>query len=405
MPTTFEDGFLEELDKLNKKYQDSNAQVYEVYGSFKTSMFGTGWPSSVLPAVDEEMLAHHVEMAHSYGIKFAYTLNAVCMNLVEYSEEGHEALHELLKKLSQMKVDTLIITIPYLIEYVAKNFPEFKINASSLCYIDSLNRAITYEKLGAHRLTLSEDINRCFSLLKLIRANVKTELEVIANNGCLLKCPFRTYHNVTTAHVSQNIVDDQVGFSYKPYPLMRCTLERLSDHKEIIKAPWFRPEDAEYYAKIGINYIKIAGRGLPAEVLLKLIKAYLSGHYEGDIYALIDNSYVHFCLDMFDLDSEPLPPLKISINNRSLDGWYEYFVNNNPLCSTGCGGCNYCDAIAKSVIKTDSKIEKMHIERIKNMINKVASTRLPIKIKRTEGGGQILVRVENDCSPSYAREC
>lgn len=391
VPTTFEDIFLEKLKELNRKYLDTNVQVYEVYGSFKVSTLGTGWPSTVLPEIDEEGLTRHVEKAHSCGFKFAYALNAVCMNLAEYTEEGRKALDELLRKLSEMEVDTLIIAIPYLIEYVAKNYPEFKINASSLCYIDSLNRACMYESLGASRLTLSEDINRCFSLLKLIRENVEAELEVIANNGCLLKCPFRTYHNTITAHVSQSIIEDPVGFTYKPYPFIRCTLKRLSDHKEIIKAPWFRPEDVKYYSKLGIDYIKIAGRGLSAEDLLKLIEAYLSSRYDGDIYALIDNSYTHFRWDMFDMEAEPLPPLKISIDNRSLDGWYEYFMNDNSPCITGCRNCNYCDEVAKRVIKTDPKIEKKYIERIKHMIDKITSPRPPIKITENRKG-RIVVR-------------
>lgn len=386
VPTTFEDAFLEKLKELNCKYSKTNIQVYEVYGSLKTSILGTGWPSTVLPEIDEEGLARHVKKAHSCGFKFAYTLNAVCMNLVEYTEEGRKNLNKLLEKLSEVKVDTLIVAIPYLIEYIAENYPEFKINASSLCYIDSLNRAHVYESLGASRLTLSEDINRCFGLLKLIRESVKAELEVIANNGCLLKCPFRTYHNTITAHVSQSILFDPIGFTYKPYPFMRCTLERLSNHKEIIKAPWFRPEDVKYYSTLGIDYIKIAGRGLPAEDLLKLVEAYLSARYEGDIYALIDNSYMHFCYDMFDPTAELLPPLKISIDNRSLDGWYEYFVNNNPPCMAGCGNCNYCEEIAKKVVKTDPYVEKMYIERIKSMIGKITSSKPPIKIQQSDRG-------------------
>lgn len=396
VPTTFEDSFLDSLNELNRKYRDAGSQVCEVYGSFKTSLLGTGWPSTVLPFVDEETLAQHIEKAHSYDIEFAYTLNAVCMNLAEYTEEGHGILDETLRKLSQMKADTLIITIPYIIEYVAKNYPEFKIKASSLCYIDSLNRARMFEKLGAHRITLSEDLNRCFSLLKLIRNSVKTELEVIANNGCLHKCPFRTYHNTITAHTSQSILEDHVGFTYRPYPLIRCTLERLSNHKEIIRSPWFRPEDVKYYTEIGIDYIKIAGRGLPADVLLKLIEAYLSSHWEGDIYALIDNSYMQFCLDMFDVNSEPLPPLKVSIDNRSLDGWYEYFAKNNPPCLTGCENCNYCDELAKKVVKVDYTIENKYIERIRHMISKLTSRKLPVKLKRVEGGGQIVIRDDGD---------
>lgn len=386
VPTTFENSFLKEIKELNNKYHGKGAYVYEVYGSFKFSFLGTGWPATILPDIDGEGLARHIKKAHEYGIRFAYTLNPICMNLIEYTEQGREHLNSLLKKLSEVKVDTLVIAIPYLIEYIAKNFPGFEINASSLCYIDSLNRALMYEKLGASRLTLCEDINRCFNLLKSIRENCKAKLEIIVNNGCLLKCPFRVYHNTITAHISQNPVRDPIGFTYKPYPLMKCTLKRLSDHKEIIKAPWVRPEDIKYYAQIGIDYIKIAGRGLPADDLLRLIEAYLAGRYDGDIYALIDNSYMHFCWDMFDLDAEPLPLLKISIDNRSLDGWYEFFVKNNPPCITSCGDCNYCEEIANRVIKTDPELEERYIERIKRMIDKLTSIKPPITIRQTENG-------------------
>lgn len=382
VPTTFEDSFLERLKELNEKYRDRGAYVYEVYGSFKFSTLGTGWPATVLPEIDEERFAKHVERAHELGIRFAYALNPVCMNLAEYTEHGREALNNLLRKLSELRVDTLIIAIPYLIEYVAKNFPEFEINASSLCYIDSLNRAIMYEKLGASRLTLCEDINKCFRLLRLIRKHCRAKLEIIANNGCLLRCPFRTYHNTITAHISQCPIEDLVGFTYKPYPLMRCTLQRLSDPKEIVKAPWIRPEDIKYYAQIGIDYIKIAGRGLPSDDLLKLIEAYLSGRYDGDIYALIDNSYLHFRWDIFDLDAEPLPPLKISIDNRMLDGWYEFFVKNDPPCLIGCDNCNYCEEIARKAIRTDEELKKKYIERIEKMIRKLASIDQPIIIKQ-----------------------
>lgn len=390
VPTTFEDVFLDKLNQLNEKYRGLNAQVYEIYGSFKLSIFGTGWPSTLLPEVDAERLERHILKAHQYGIKFAYTLNPICMNLLEYTDKGRKALDKLLNKLAKTKVDTVVVAIPYLIEYIARNYPEFEVKVSSLSYIDSLNRALMYEELGASRLTLSEDVNRCFHLLRLIRKNVKAGLEVIANNGCLLKCPFRTYHNTITAHVSQSVIEDQVGFTYKPYPLMRCVLKRLCDHKEIIKAPWFRPEDIKYYHDVGVEYIKIAGRGLPAEDLLRLVEAYLSRRYDGDIYALIDNSYMHFCWDMFHINAEILPPLKISIDNRSLDGWYEYFVNKNPPCLIGCGDCNYCDEIAKKVVKSDPEIERKYIERIKRMVSELASLKPPLKIEERTNGRMII---------------
>jgi len=382
VPTTFEDSFLKRINVLNEKYRDEGSYVHEVYGSLKFSNLGTGWPATVLPDVDLERLARHVEIAHSYGIKFAYALNPVCMGLAEYTEEGRSFLNDLLRKLLEIKVDTLIVAIPYLIEYIAKNFPQFEINASSLCYIDSLNRALMYESLGATRLTLSEDLNKSFRLLRLIRERCKAKLEIIANNGCLLKCPFRVYHNTMTAHISQCPIDDPLGFTYKPYPLMRCTLKRLSDHKEIIKAPWIRPEDIKYYAQIGIDYIKIAGRGLLADDLLRLIEAYLAGRYDGDIYALIDNSYMHFCWNIFDPNAEPLPPLRISINNRSLDGWYEFFIKNDPPCIIGCDNCNYCGEIANKVVKTDPELERKYIERIKEMINRLTSVKPPVLIKQ-----------------------
>jgi collagenase-like PrtC family protease len=392
VPTTFEDSFLDNLNRLNAKYKRAGAQVHEIYGSLRTSITGTGRASTVLPNVDEEILSQHIRKAHSYGIEFDYTLNASCMNLIEYTDSGSREIHRLLERFSDIGVDTITIAIPYLIELVANTYPEFKINASSICYIDSLERALTYEKLGADRITLNEDVNRSFRLLKLIRSRIGVALQVIANNGGLLKCPYKSYHDNLNAHVSQIVEEDTTGFTYIPYPMMRCTLDRLTDHKEIIRAPWFRPEDSRYYTDLGIDFIKIAGRGIPSKQLSVLVEAYLSGRFEGNIYALIDNSYLHFQKNRLLDDEKTLRPLEIAIDNRSLDGWYDFFAKHNPPCITGCGSCNYCDRLALKVVKTDSKLEKEYIANINRTIKRVASADLPIQFCQKENGAWVVRR-------------
>lgn len=51
------------------------------------------------------------------------------------------------------------------------------------------------------------------------------------------------------------------GF-YLDYCLIKCTLIRFSNFKEMLKTRWIRPEDLKEYEEIGIDSFKITGRDI-----------------------------------------------------------------------------------------------------------------------------------------------
>lgn len=377
--TSFEDEFLEGLDSLNDKYGNDNSKIYEVYGAFPLSVVGSARAATILPKIDEEGITRHIEKAHSYGIDFNFLLNASCLGNREYTREGVEEINNLLDTISDMGTDTVTIAIPYLIEKVKKRKPHLKINASTICYIDSPGRAQAYEEIGVDRITLDIDVNRNFELLQKIRDTVDIDLEVLANNSCLLKCPYKYYHYNLSGHGSQKTEDDDRGKAYMQYPVMKCTLAKLLNHKEIIKSPWIRPEDAHYYTNLGIDMIKISGRQMPTGWLLEVAEAYLSGKFNGNLLKLLEKGAQRYFQrnPLFEVP-ERLNSLEISIDNRSLDGFIDFFREHSPPCNGGCGSCNYCGEIAERVIFiNDTFLEEKYVSNIKRSIGKITADLTP----------------------------
>ncbi|MBU1109174.1 MAG: U32 family peptidase, partial [Candidatus Riflebacteria bacterium] len=141
--------------------------VEEVYGKLPKDIVGGGRASYTTGTADMTQLASHVQTAHENGIRFNYLLNAVCMGNREWSRAGMKAIRELLDELSQIEVDAITVSTPYLTEVIKKHYPHLKIKIGIFANIDTPTRARFWEDLGADTLVLeSFSINRRFSLLK-----------------------------------------------------------------------------------------------------------------------------------------------------------------------------------------------------------------------------------------------
>jgi len=69
-------------------------------------------------------------------------------------------------------------------------------------------------------------------------------------------------------------------------------------------------------------------------------------------------------------DSWSLPPPPfVYIDNRSLDGFIDHFKKNR--CYGQCGvGCNYCEEIAKKVIRIDKTEVREYVNKLLEIIQK-----------------------------------
>ena len=345
VPTNWDPGLILPLSRLDAEVQ--------IYGVLPTSMIGSGGRGADNIHMVENQAEEYIERAHSAGLKFDYILNAPSMGNMEWSEDTHRELLEQIRWISSIGVDSVTVSIPYLIELVKRQFPQLEVRVSTIAHVSSVARAKLFESLGADSITLDMNVNRDFTLLKAIKSAVNCEVTVLLNNLCLYQCPYEYYHHDTLGHASQSY--NPLNGYYEDYCVLRCTLDRLWDISQAIKCRWVRPEDIHVYEDIGIDMFKTSGRAMPTERILNTAKAYSSRRYQGNLYDILNIitpkvGFGHSDLPGVRDDVIGSPP-KLYIDNQALEGFIDFFKKQS--CLSGCSNCSYCQRIADEVIQFD----------------------------------------------------
>ncbi len=376
--TNFQDDFIE---KINKK------EVYEIFGKLTSDFIGGGRASYVLPPISKRRLCQHVKEAHENGLQFNYLLNAACLGNREFTLQGQRKIRKLLDWLEKIRVDSVTVTLPYLLELIKKKYPRFKVHISTYACINNFGKAKYWEDLGADLLTLdSHSSNRDFEMLRKIRQHVKCELQLIANNSCLCFCPFGAYHRAMNAHASQSW--DKSGGYNIDYCFLSCKYLKLKDPVNFIRSDWIRPEDTHYYEEVGIGSFKIVERSRFTDTIALALDAYTKREYSGNLADLIPCYQVEtfikgkrkfllalkyltrpFTINFLLLKKLSKIPLGLNvyIDNRALDGFLDFFVQGKCKGQGACDECGYCYEIAKRAVKIDEVYRQEMLERYKNI--------------------------------------
>lgn len=344
--------------------------VVELYGKLAADFVGGARAPYILPHISKKHAKIHIQQAHQNNIQFNYVLNATCMDNLEFTSFGQKKLHELFSWLSEIGTDSVTVTIPYLLQWIKKNYPHFELHVSSLAGIDCIQRAKYWQDLGADVITLaSHKVNRNFTLLRQIRKNVNCQLQLILNNLCFLDCPTYNFHQGLASHASQ-LCHPLGGFSIDYY-FLSCRYRMFLNPAEIIKSNWIRPEDMHYYEEIGIDRMKIVGRSDSTETILLRVNAYSNRHYNSNLMDLLTSASINrgsikfrifhgvkyffrpFLVNIFKLAKilELTPLMDIYIENILLGDFLKYFLEGR--CTISCQNCNYCEEVTKRVIKID----------------------------------------------------
>jgi collagenase-like PrtC family protease len=182
-------------------------------------------------------------------------------------------------------VSGVTIAHPFLLQFVKREFPDFRLNVSLIAGVDTVAAARKFEDLGVNVINLNPfTINRDFDALRAIRRAVRCELELYANIPCLDHCPQRVAHYAYSGRASQETGTPEV--SQDPF-LMRCSHTFLSEPIEFLRSPFIRPEDVSGYGELGIDIIKLSDRTESTEFLVNTARAYAEGKYDGNLFDLI----------------------------------------------------------------------------------------------------------------------
>lgn len=378
IPTNWDDNLVDQI-KVDC--------VEEIFGKLDSDPVGGGRASSTIRHVSQKKAREHIKKIHQKGVKFNYLLNAGCLNNFEWTIRGQRQLHGLLDWLLDCEIDSVTVSIPYLLEFIKKQYPKLQVNVSTQVGVDRIKKAMFWEDLGADKITLAvTDINRNFKLLTEIRKNIKCKMQLIANLECLYGCPFYEYHSVLNAHASQS------GHSSKGFVLdycyLRCSLIRLQEPKEFIRSGWIRPEDVHYYEDLGVDCIKLVNRGMPTEQILLVLNAYAGRSYDGNLLDLFswpekntiyqNSCLVHkiryffrpFSINIFELlkARKIFSKQGVYIDNKKLDGSLEFFLKEDCALKS-CRECGYCEQIAKKVIRIDAQLRDETLKKYQNFLD------------------------------------
>ncbi|TEU17128.1 MAG: hypothetical protein E3I25_03735 [Dehalococcoidia bacterium] len=372
VPTNWDPDLILPLSRLEAEVQ--------IYGVLPTSMIGSGGRGAENVHMAENQAEEYIERAHSAGLKFDYILNAPSMVNMEWDENTHRELLEQIRWITSMGVDSVTVSIPYLIELIKRQFPQLDVRVSTIAHVSSVARAKLFESLGADSITLDINVNRDFTLLKAIRSAVNCGLTVLLNNLCLYQCPYEYYHHDTLGHASQSY--NPLNGYYEDYCVLRCTLDRLWDISQAIKCRWVRPEDIHVYEEIGIDMFKTSGRSMPTERILNAATAYSSRRYQGNLYDILNviTPKVGFGnSDLPGVQNNVIGSLpRLYIDNQALEGFIDFFKKQD--CLSGCSHCDYCQRIANKVIQFDREEVDEYVAMLNAYLYNLASSRM-FKVK------------------------
>lgn len=374
-------------------------KVKEVFGSANQSIFGSGRSAVITAKASDTEIEEYIKDVHRHGMKFNYTMNAPCLDNKEFDCKNHLKIIRHIEWLVKAGVDSVTVTIPYLLEIIKKQFPTLRTKVSMIAAVNSVCKATYFEDMGADEIVIDSMINRDFNTLKKIRQAVQCDLSISANESCLKDCAYRNYHYNIGGHSSQ--ADHFANGFLVEYPAFKCNMERIKDSSHYIRSPWIRPEDLGVYENLGFNKFKVSGRTFTSDWIFNAANAYNEGWYSGNLYdilnaALPGQSATQGVINVdiiFDkatrMKTDSLGkivgfvPQKPFINNDLLDDFIIHFTENK--CVENCKACSYCKDIASKVFSLAKHDENAMDDHYSAIIDDLVTSRMFISDEERAG--------------------
>lgn len=310
-------GFNGNLELLDKLFEDKDNKIGTLYtgGFLKEVTSGRYQHSS-----DAKTLEKIATAIHDKGAEVAVTLNSPCNIPPLEEKQWWNKVKEYLKTLDSIGIDTAIIAHPFIMS-LAKENTSLEVVASIICDINSVRGALYYEDMGADVVVPSSSVNYDLELLKNIKKNLRhAQIKLLVNEACLGNCPFRRFHQNTLAHATRPGYDIDYAKS--------CTEVYTKNPHMMLTNNVIRPEDLSKYEGIS-NFFKLVGRTTDEETLLKMVHAYSTESYQGNLVEIVDKGFSEF----------------INLPNDKL----EHLFVQKAKCIKNCQTCESCKTLYKKI--------------------------------------------------------
>jgi len=176
------------------------------------------------------------------------------------------------------------------------------------------------------KLNLDRALNRNLPELAAISQQCRrhfpgVKLTLLANEGCLDRCPFKLAHDAQIAFANTGLIANEIHATNQE---LGCIRELAAHPAELFKSPFIRPEDLQHYEGM-VEVIKLCGRTLGPAFLQRVVRAYAARRYAGNLLDLMDT--MEWLAKRLSVANEELPA----------DFW-----DRLTSCNKNCRACSYC---------------------------------------------------------------
>ena len=126
-----------------------------------------------------EELKEGCTFAHKFGKKVYVTVNIV------FHEEDRNDFEEYMKDLVACGIDAVIVSDPYVVEYMVKHYKEVEVHLSTQTSTLNVKAAMFYKELGVKRIVLARELSK--EEIKEIIDKTKLDIEVFIH-GAMCTC-------------------------------------------------------------------------------------------------------------------------------------------------------------------------------------------------------------------------
>lgn len=364
--TNFDLALLDKIVELNAKYPQS--LINEVYGSTRDMAFVAARPDFRLPDVDRTQLETYVKRCNELGICFNYTFNTINPGSKRELTGGRkQQIQDYVKYLESIGVYRITIANPIICEIV-REVSDIEIEISTITAVESVTQIkYLYDQYKIKKICCHISKNRSFKFLKQAAKYCNENgiiFEILANEFCsnagkgyTTTCVYRS--SCYIFHSTDETKEDALGL--RGYPMQHCIKARDTDPFNWLRTRFVRPQDMKYYNDIGITQFKVSGRTGSTEYIVKVLEAYASGVFEGNLLELwkpLETIYT----EQSELEFEQT----VNIKTELLDGFLEKRWVKQPEfdCANHiCGDtCKYCERFYRRQMSKHDINDSMMIE-------------------------------------------
>lgn len=240
-------------------------------------------------------------------------------------------------------VDGVVYCDHYLLTSLSDQAPEL---AASLEAVPGVNCMLdSYAKIDARlqyisetrfrlpsKIVLDRALNRDLDNMALVVRQIREYLpditiELLANEGCFLHCPFKNTHYAGISFANLSGQDHAFQLNNE----LGCARILSEEPHRLLQSPFIRPEDVELYL-CHVDSINLCGRTLGSSFLKRMINAYVNREYDGNL------------LDLLDTPNWLGEQLFVNNTGLSFD-----FANMLSICDNRCRECGFCEELFRSI--------------------------------------------------------